>query len=403
MSRSDIKKIKANVPVSVILYGGQGLGFFLAQTLVSQGGKVIVIDSYNTKTKPFIDKLKKLGNVSFFDFKGLDDFYTRIGRIDYLVYLLSEYVEEKDVFDSKEFFNQSKVLDKTLEVVQKFKSKFSLTTSLRLNKELAKQVQSINASSPSPYSNIELQKYCETAIAEYTDRNNINARIIRLGTVIGRNIPKVSDPDIDKLLIDATEKSSIEIKGEGLEAHNLVHESDATYGILKMTFMDKAKGEVITLANKNDYTTLSLAYKSLELNVDAQNIRFTESDNLKPILQNLYIPAPNASKFGWKQQITLEQGLIEQLQSYYEKVSKSWNMANQSKNTSISKQRTSISRIEKTKAGETLNKFKVFLEKILGKKNSKQVITPIMITKRVVSLIVIILFAFFYSIPNLRN
>ena len=50
-----------------------------------------------------------------------------------------------------------------------------------------------------------------------------------------------------------------------------------------------------------------LAYKSLELNVDAQNIKFVEGDNLKPILQNLYVPAPNGTKYGWKQQISLEQ------------------------------------------------------------------------------------------------
>lgn len=401
MSKNDIKKIKANVPVSVILHGGQGLGFFLAQTLVSQGGKVIVIDNYSTKTKPFIDKLKKLGDVTFFDFKGLDDFYTRIGRIDYMIYLANEYVEEKDIFDSKEFFSQSKILDKTLEITQKFRSKFSLVTSLRLNKELAKQIQSVNASSPSPYSNIELQKYFETAVAEYTDRNNINTRIIRLGTVVGRNIPKVSDPDIDRLLEDATQRSSISIEGEGLETHNIIHESDATYGILKLTFMDKTRGEVVTLANKNDYTTLSLAYKALELNVDAQNIKFLDSDNLKPILQNLYIPAPNASKYGWKQQITLEQALIEQIQSYYEKESKSWNISDQNKKISTEEDIKTTTKIEKTKTGKFLSKIKIFFERILGKKNSKQVITPSMIIKRFVILTLIVLFSFFILSPIL--
>ena len=401
MNRNDIKKIKSNVPVSVILYGGQGLGFFLAQTLVSQGGKVIIIDSYSTKTKPFIDKLRKLGDVTFFDFKGLDDFYARIGRIDYMIYLLNEYAEEKDVFDSKEFFNQSKVLDKTLETTQKFKSKFSLVTSLRLNKELAKQIQSVNASAPSPYSNIELQKYCETAVAEYTDRNNINTRIIRLGTVMGRNIPKVSDQEIDHLLEDATQRSSISIVGEGLETHNIIHESDATYGILKLTFMDKTRGEVVTLANKNDYTTLSLAYKALELNVDAQNIKFLDADNLKPILQNLYIPAPNASKYGWKQQITLEQALIEQIQSYYEKENKSWNISDQTKHITDEENRRTVSKIEKTEAGVFISKIKGFFERILGKRNSKQVITPSMVLKRIIIFSCLVLFSFFILSPIL--
>ena len=400
MKSSNIKKIKVNVPVSVILYGGQGLGFFLAQTLVSQGGKVIVVDEFNSKTKPFIDKLKKLGDVTFFDFKGLEDFYQRIGRIDYFIYLLDQYVNEKDIFASKEFFAQSKYLDQTLETVQRFKSKFSLVSSLRLNKELSKHIQSINASSPSPYSNIELQKYCETAVAEYTDKNNINARIIRLGTVIGRNIATVSDPEIDKLLVDATQKSSIDIEGEGLETHNVIHESDATYGILKMTFMDKTRGEVLTLANKNDYTTLSLAYKSLELNVDAQNIRFVEGDNLKPILQNLYVPAPNAGKFGWKQQVSLEQALMEQIQAYYERENKSWNIADQSKAEKVIKTETKT-KTEKTKAGKSLAKIKNFFGKVFGKKNSKEVLTPKRIATISVTVVLVILFSYFILSPML--
>lgn len=396
MSKQEIKKIKSNVPVSVILYGAQGLGFFLSQTLVSQGGKVIVIDEFNSKTKPFIDKLKKLGDVSFFDLKGLSDFYEKIGRIDYVVYLLNECIEEKNSFTSKEFFTQSENLEKTLQTIQRFKSKFSLVTSLRLNKELSKQIQNVNVSSPSPYSNIELQKYCETSVAEYTDKNGINARIIRLGTVVGRNIPKVSDPDIDKLLTDATQKSSIEIEGEGLETHNLIHESDATYGILKMTFMDKTKGEVITLANKNDYTTLSLAYKFLELNVDAQNIKFIESNDMNPILQNLYVPAPSATKYGWKQQLTLEQALLEQIQSYYEKDNKSWNMTNELKQKNIQARETKT-KIEKTNIGEFFNKIKRPFEK--SKKTSKEVLTPKRIITKIITVLFVILFSYFVLSP----
>ncbi len=392
MNQNDIRKIKANVPVSVILYGGNGLGFFLAQTLISQGGKVIVVDEFNSKTKPFINKLKKLGDVTFFDFKGLDDFYKKVGRVDYFLYLLDQYVHEKEVFTSKEFFAQSQYLEHSLETAQKFKSKFSLVSSLRLNKELSKQIQSVNAASPSPYSNVELQKYCETSVAEFTDKNNVNARIVRIGTVVGRNTPTVSDPEVDKLLIDATQKSSIDILGEGLEVHNLVHESDATYGILKITFMDKTKGEVVTLANKNDYTTLSLAYKSLELNVDAQNIKFLEGDNLKPILQNLYVPAPNASKFGWKQQISLEQALVEQLQSYYEKENKSWNITDQARIKSFDKNK-STTKTEKTKIGKQISKIKSFLDRILGKRSSKGVLTP----KKIITTSIITLFVFLFS------
>ena len=84
---------------------------------------------------------------------------------------------------------------------------------------------------------------------------------------------------------------------------------------------------MITLANKNNYTTLSIAYKLLELNTEAQAIKFVESTNKEFIIQDLYVPAPHASKYGWTQQVSLEEALVDQIQTYYDDISKAWNYA----------------------------------------------------------------------------
>ena len=149
--------------------------------------------------------------------------------------------------------------------------------------------------------------------AEFKDKSNINSRILRVGTVIGKGTEKVDNEIIDNLLKDATQKSQITIKGEGLDVHTLIHEADATYGILKLTFTDNTKGEVISLANKNNYTTLSLAYKLLELNTEAQTIRFVENPESQFVIQDLYVPAPPATKYGWIQQVNLEEALSGKL------------------------------------------------------------------------------------------
>lgn len=324
MSNADLSKIKGQLPVSVIVHGGNYISFLLAKTLLEQGSHVVIIDKYTNTSKQYFTELKKSGKVSFIDFKGIKAFYDKVARIDYLYYMLGEKAEESKNVDSKDFLAEADYLNQSLTAANKYKAKISLVTSLRLNRELSNLVNNEQTGKAKPYTPLELQRYGENFCAEYVDKTKANLRIIRLGTIIGRGVTKISDPIVDKLFTDATQKTQIEIEGEGLEIHNLIHESDAVYGILKLTFSDDTKGEVISLCNNNDYSTLSIAYKLLELDVEAEAIKFVESTNGGTILQDLYVPAPHASQYGWRQNVSLEEATIQQVQAYYEKADKKW-------------------------------------------------------------------------------
>ncbi len=324
MSNENLTKIKGQVPVSVIVHGGNYISFLLAKTLLEQGSHVVIIDKYTNNSKQYFTELKKTGKVSFIDFKGLKTFYEKVARIDYLYYMLGERAEEIKNVDSKDFLAEADYLNQSIASANKYKAKISLVTSLRLNRELSNLVNNEQTGKTKPYTPLELQRYGENFCAEYVDKTKANLRIIRLGTVLGRGITKISNPILDKLFSDATQKSQIEIEGEGLEIHNIINESDVVYGILKLTFSDDTKGEVITLCNNNDYSTLSIAYKLLELDVEAEAIKFVERTDGSTILQDLYVPAPHASQYGWKQNIPLEETTIQQVQAYYEKEDKKW-------------------------------------------------------------------------------
>lgn len=324
MSNENLTKIKGQVPVSVIVHGGNYISFLLAKTLLEQGSHVVIIDKYTNNSKQYFTELKKTGKVSFIDFKGLKTFYEKVARIDYLYYMLGEKAEEIKNVDSKDFLAEADYLNQSIASANKYKAKISLVTSLRLNRELSNLVNNEQTGKTKPYTPLELQRYGENFCAEYVDKTKANLRIIRLGTVLGRGITKISNPILDKLFSDATQKSQIEIEGEGLEIHNIINESDAVYGILKLTFSDDTKGEVITLCNNNDYSTLSIAYKLLELDVEAEAIKFVERTDGSTILQDLYVPAPHASQYGWRQNISLEETTIQQVQAYYEKEDKKW-------------------------------------------------------------------------------
>ena len=386
MSNLRLNKIKLQTPIAIIIHGGNRVGYLTAKTLIDQGCYVVIIDKFNSETRKYLSELKKSELFDFFDFKGFNSLFKNIKRFDYLFYFLNEKLDKKE-FDSKEFLNETKILEETLTNTRKNNGKFSLITSLALNRELANRVNNEQLSTPSPYSAMELQKYCETLAAEFKDKSNINLRIIRLGTVIGGGIEKVDNDTIDGLLTDTVQRSQITIKGEGLDVHSLIHEADATYGILKLSFSDNTKGEVISLANKNNYTTLSLAYKLLELNTEAQTIRFVENPEEQFLIQDLYVPAPHASNYGWDQQVSLEEALIEQIQKYYEATNKTWDL---DKTPQKIKQKKSI-KVGKTKLGEILSSLFSPIKSIFVRKEEKKIETKKIVKRSIITVFLIAL------------
>jgi nucleoside-diphosphate-sugar epimerase len=363
MAKGETLKIKPQTPVSVIMHGGDYLGFLLAQTLIEQGSQVIIIDKFTSQTKKYTNQLKKGGKLTFINFKNSKTFLEDLSRIDYLYYNLNHKLHQNSSLDSKDFLTETDNLDTSLKAAQKSKAKISLISSLRLNRELANRVNNDNLAQPAPYSNIELQKYCENLAAEFRDKTKTNLRIIRLATVLGKGVEKITDPELDKLFSDGVNDSQIEIVGEGLNIHNIIEESDAVYGILKLTFTDKTKGEVISLSNRNDYTTLSMAYKLLELNVTAQSIKFITDTKSQLVLQDLYVPAPNASKYGWKQQVSLENTLIDQIHTYFESSNRKWEIPEDTK----TKEKLSTVE-EETKRGKFIKKLTGIFRKEDGEK-----------------------------------
>lgn len=400
MSNLRINQIKSQTPITILVGGGNRLGYLVAKTLIEQGSYVVIIDKFNNSTKKYVSELKKSNLVDFFDYKGFDSIFKNIKRFDYVFYFLNEKLKEPE-FDSKEFLSQTKYLEQALISTKKNNAKFTLITSLLLNKKLADRIQNEKSASPSPYSNVELQKYCENLVAEFGDKTDTNLRIIRLGTLLGKGIDKIDVPTLDAMFRDAVSKPQITIYGEGLDIHNLINEDDATYGLLKLTFSDSTKKEVITLANKNNYTTLSIAYKLLELNTEAQSIRFVDNPNEKFAIQDIYVPAPHASKYGWTQQISLEESCIAQLQNYYGQINKQWNAykADLENPKKINEKNTKIS---KTKLGETVSKLTSPFKKFFSKQTAKK-ITSKTFAKGIIISILTILFAYFLAYPIIAS
>ncbi|MCK9368817.1 DUF4012 domain-containing protein [Candidatus Dojkabacteria bacterium] len=353
----DVKK-KNNFkgPISVLVHGSNQLSFGIAQALLAQGGKVIIVDNYNTASKKYITSLKEIGSADFVDFKGLEELLKNLPNVDYLFYFLNEYLTNSSTFASHDFLEETTRLNYSLKHCRDFNAKFSLITTVKLNLELSEHILNTKLSAPSPYSPIELQKYCETLVAEYRDKSKINARIIRVGTLLGSAISTISDPIVEQLIDEAVNKTFLTIKGEGLDSHYLLNIKDAIYGVLKLTFASKTEGEVITLANPNEYSTLSLAYKLLEINRDLLEIKFVNGDRNGISNENNYVPAPSATDFGWAQKVPLEDTLLEAISVIYPNKAKQ--LSNKPKKSEFENEGIIIkSKKTKTQTGQFLSTF----------------------------------------------
>lgn len=303
-------------PTSLIIGGGSNLGVEIARSLLEQGGYVIIIDRVNRNVSYNLQVLKEYKLLTILDFSAVDILEDELRRLDYVFYLQHKQDNIDERISTQEFLQFSNYLDVMLDLSSKFEAKFLLTTSIRAHRQLlANRHIDINYSTKveekhSIYTELEIQRYAESLVTEYQEKVGLDARVIRTGELIGKGIEINSNSSMTKLIINGLNGKNLLIPGDGLESELYVHHLDAAYGILKAQFSLNTKGKIYTLANEEEVTILSIAYKLLELIPEAGEIVFDQdSEALPPLV--LYKPAPNLAQIGWKPRVNFDRGLAQ--------------------------------------------------------------------------------------------
>ncbi len=319
--------MQSNKPTTLIVFGGNPLGAKLVELLSTQKSNIILIDEFNRETKAQIKQIKKDHNVKGYDFSGMESLTDKIKRVDYVFVLLNQYVDLHPEISSKQFLSITNSVDAILKLAHKHGSKVLLTSTIRLHRKLANleslRIENLSDTSRSKaYALVELQRYCETLSAEYHDQTSLDIRIARVGEIIGKGISLEKNTVFTDLIKESVTKPRITIKGEGLDSAYYIHILDVVYGLIKTVFSNKTNGEVFSLSYPEEISTLSLAYKVLELNPKAQEIAFTEAEDETP--QQIYVPAKNLSKIGWKPKVRFDKAILETLEHVHEQYKIAW-------------------------------------------------------------------------------
>lgn len=318
---SIIKKLHTSVkyPTSIIVKGANVLGVEIARSLLEQGGFVIIIDSESNASRKLLDPLVSYKNLVVLDFSSISSLPQDLRRLDYIFYFEHKSTDLVEKISTQKFLQNSNYLDSMLDLAAKFDAKFLLTTAIRAhqlnisNAQLEYNYGLNNKSSHTEYIELEIQRYAESLVHEYKEKVGINSRVLRLGEIIGRGTEFDQSSTLVKLIRDGLEGKDLVVPGDGLEANYYIHYLDAAYGILKAQFSASSKGKIFTLANPEEITVLSIAYKLLELLPSAREIKFDSSDDQYPPLI-LYKPAESLQTIGWKPRIGFDRALVQTIE-----------------------------------------------------------------------------------------
>jgi nucleoside-diphosphate-sugar epimerase len=318
-----LNKVKSTVkyPTSLIINGASNLGVELADSLIEQGGYVIIVDNIAPETIASVDRIKDDQLLSFIDHSQMPHIEEDLRRLDYVFYLAHEALDLSKEISTQQFLHYSNYLDAMLGITTKFEAKFMLTTSIKAHQMLiASQELDINFGTSaknkhSVYTEMELQRYAESLVVEYISKVQLDARVLRLGEIIGDGMDFLGTTSFNQMLLAGVAGEEIPIHRDGLNSEWYLHLLDAVYGLIKAQFARSTAGEFFTLAYEESYTDLSLAYKIHDLEPEAGDIKFIDQERGKsglPPLQ-LYKPAKNLSQIGWKPKVPIEDAVKQSL------------------------------------------------------------------------------------------
>ena len=319
MANKNIIRKSALTP-TVLIAGGAGfIGSNLAETLLLQNARVVVLDNFSTGNDVYISPLLSNPKFALFNVdinKGLPE---EIESVDYIFHLagVETYLTGHDEVSLNTLLTNSLGTKNLLDLAQKSNAKFLLVSSINIYQGV---VSSLNldryygstVQEERKYSLAEAKRYAEALVGEYYKRYNTNVRIARIPEVYGPRMDLSTGSPISTFLKDLLEDNDITLFGEGTEKEYYIYITDVVAGIIKTLFNEHTEGKIYSLVDREPFTSLELAYllKSMahrEISINFKN----KSSLLIPL--NAEPDTSNIGDLKWGSKVELKEGLLNTL------------------------------------------------------------------------------------------
>ena len=317
--KQTIKK-SALVP-TVLISGGAGfIGSNLAENLLANEARVVVLDNYKTGKDTHISHLLNNPNFAFYNVDINLGIPNEIESVDYIVHLagLEEYSYSKELLNLDSLLTNSLGTKNLLDLARVSEAKFLLVSTIDVYQGKMSQVDLSkyfggNNFDENKFSLTEAKRFAEAVVWEYFKKYGIDARIVRIPEVYGPRMNLEASGSLGSYLKSIIDGMDISIYGDGFEKEYYLFISDVVSGLTKGLFGPNTKGNIYSLVPDSSISALELAYFVRKMADRELNILFKPriGDNLV----NIKLPDSfNHKDIDWKYKVGLEEGIKKTLE-----------------------------------------------------------------------------------------
>lgn len=313
---------KSSLIPTVLISGGAGfIGSHLAEYLLQNKSRVVVLDNFKTGKEIHVKHLLSDKNFALYDVDINEGIPPEIQSVDYIFHLagLEEYFYSKNYLNLESLFTNSLGTKNLLDLAKKSSAKFLLASTIDIYQGRLSQVDlgkyfGSSEGEENKFSLLEAKRFAEAVVWEYFKRHNIDARIVRLPEVYGPRMDLTSSGFLGGYIKNVLDGSSIDIYGEGEEKEYYLYISDVISGLVKAQFSENTSGNIYSLIPESSVSSLEAAYLVRSVADSKLSIQFKKS--LSEISEPLSIPENfNVKSIGWKPKVQIKEGVMKTLES----------------------------------------------------------------------------------------
>jgi UDP-glucuronate decarboxylase len=306
----------------ILITGGAGfLGSHLCEFLFEEGADVVCIDNFFSGSK---DNIRHLFSHPYFELIRHDVIHPLFVEVDKIYHLACPaspiHYQHNPIKTVKT--NVMGTIN-MLGLAKRIKARILLTSSSEVYGDAK-----IHPQTESYWGNVnpigvrscydEGKRVAETLMMDYYRQNKVDIKIVRIFNTYGPRMALDDGRVVSNFIVQALKGEPLTVYGKGAQTRSFCYVSDLIRGLVQMMGTESFTGPV-NFGNPAEFTILELAEKVLKLTKSHSKIVHKPLPSDDPARRCPDIALAKA-KLGWEPKVSLEEGLIQTVDYFKEKL-----------------------------------------------------------------------------------